>query len=859
MRANRINIDAIDAPFSRCDRIIEWLLISLLAFMPLAFGAVEAWSEEVVIALTAAISICFLLKLIIEKNTRPLWSWAYVPVALFILVAVLQLIPLPTSLASAISPNTVATKKELLGDLPNSGALLESITLSFYPNATRHDLRLVLAVAAIFLVVVNIYRRPDQIKRLLVAIAIIGGSIAVLALAQNILGNGRIYWIVPTGHNKAYSGTFINHSHYGQFMNLSIGAALALIMVKLHETFVGRKVTPAAVAECLGSPQARVIWLLVGMIILGMTTVVVSLSRGAMLSMLVAGAVTTLVLSLSKPLRGQSWIIVLMALGAFIGVLFIGFDAVCDRLATLRQLSQAEAGRWQIVKDIATAWTKFPLLGTGLGTHEVVYPMFDRATIPALASHAENEYAQAAEETGIIGLILLLAFAVSVWISQVRIVKTRSVPIRSAAYGLGFGLIAITVHSLSDFGQHLPANAFLTVISCGLLVGLTGTGKKADPFAGFAGASRRSGGLRVAALICTSIVFAWALIGANRARIAEAHWAKALAAEQNLSRKDWHGSDEEYVDLIRYAAAASDFEPANVSYRHWLNVYRWQSISRITDPNTGRVIIPEQVMKSVRRIAQELHDARLLCPTYGATCSVVGQLEKFILDNPDGAERIRKGFRLAPSDPTACFVAGLLDAEQGKTQASYAKLSRAVQLDGRMFSDAVRLCIGHLDRPDLAVTLAGESTYRLSQVADVLVEMEEHEELAEKAREQVVALLKEKCSQPDAPAAAFASMASIYRREGDKEAAIEHYRRALALEYSQVQWRFNLAQLLAETDRIPEAIHEARIGLRLRPQFKAARKLIADLSVLPGAVVQESPPPLSALGTGQEKRAFGGP
>ena len=831
----------IDLPFSGFDRIIEWLLISLLAFMPLAFGAVEAWSEEVVIALVAAISICFLLKLVFEKNTRPIWSWAYVPVALFILVAVFQLIPLPTSLVSAISPNTVATKKELLGDLPNSGALFKFMTLSFYPSATRHDLRLVLAVAAVFFVVANVYRRPDQIKRLLAAIAIIGGSIAALALAQNVLGNGKIYWIVATGYTKAYSGTFINHSHYSQFMNLSIGAALALIMVKLHESFISKRVTPAAVAKYVSSPQAKLIWLLVGMIILGMTTVVVSLSRGGMLSMLIAGAVTTLALSSHKSLRGHGWIIVLMALGAFSAVLLIGFDAVCDRLTTLRQLSQAEGGRWQIVKDIATAWTKFPLLGTGLGTHEVVYPMFDRATIPALASHAENEYAQAAEETGIVGLILLLAFWVSIWGTQVRILITRSVPIRSAAYGLGFGLIAILVHSLSDFGQHLPANAFLSAVSCGLLLGLAGTGKKTNLSARFAGVSRWSTGLRIAALVCVSIVSAWALIYSNRFRLAETHWAKALAAEQTLSRKDWQGSDEEYVDLIRHAAAAADYEPANVNYRHWLNIYRWHSISRITDPNTGTVIIPEQVIKSVHRIVQELHDARLLCPTYGATCSVVGQLERFILGDPNGEERIRKGFRLAPNDPTACFVAGLLDAEQGETEASYAKLNRAVQLDGRLFDEVVYLCIGRLGRPDLAVTLAGESTYRLNHVANVLVEMEEQKELVEKARAQVITLLKKKCSQPDAPAAAFASMASIYGREGDNKMAIEHYRRALALDYSHVQWRLNLARLLAETDKIPEAIHEARIGLRLRPQFKAAQKLIADLSVLPGAVAQENP------------------
>ena len=70
------------------------------------------------------------------------------------------------------------------------------MTLSFYPNATKHNLRLVLAIAGVFVVVLNVFRRPDQIKRLLVAITAIGGVIAAIALAQNIFGNGKIFWLV---------------------------------------------------------------------------------------------------------------------------------------------------------------------------------------------------------------------------------------------------------------------------------------------------------------------------------------------------------------------------------------------------------------------------------------------------------------------------------------------------------------------------------------------------------------------------------------------------------------------------------------------------------------------------------------
>ena len=114
-----------------------------------------------------------------------------------------------------------------------------------------------------------------------------------------------------------------------------------------------------------------------------------------------------------------------------------------------------------------------------------------------------------------------------------------------------------------------------------------------------------------------------------------------------------------------------------------------------------------------------------------------------------------------------------------------------------------------------------------------------HKDIVEQTQARVVELLKEKCSKPDAPASALASLANIYKKENDNEAAIENYRRALALDYGQVRWRFSLAKLLAETGRVSEAIHEARICLRTRPHFKPAEQLIADLSVLPDVAIEE--------------------
>jgi len=532
-----------------------------------------------------------------------------------------------------------------------------------------------------------------------------------------------------------------------------------------------------------------------------------------------------------------------MTLGAFICILYVGFDAVYDRLVTLQQFNQYE-DRLQIIKDVAVAWTRFPVLGTGLGTHEVVYPMFDRSTIPALAAYAENEYAQAAEETGLIGLAALSIFGILVWKSYVSNIRSGFTPIRSAAYGLGFGLLAIMIHSLSDFGQHLPANAMLSVVSCALLLGLARIRKKHSPAVEFAKVPHGSRGLRIAASVCVAGVWAWVLLGANNARLAEASWEKALVVEQSIMKRDWQAGDEEYADLISNAAAAAAYQRDNVKYQYWLNVYRWKSISRLTDPpQTGEVIVPERAMDAVHRIVDELHKARLLCPTYGATYCVVGQLEKSALNNPSGAEHIRKGFQLAPCDPTACFVAGLLDTEEQKIDESFEKFSRAVELDSGFFKNVADVYVNHLNRPDLALAIAGDNINWLSYVADTLAEMEIRNGIIVETRAKVIELLKQKCSEHDAPASAHASLANICRSEKDNEAAIEHYCRAVELDDSQVQWRFALARLLADAKRIPEATREAKICLRLRPQCKAAERLLADLSALPRTVTEENRAP----------------
>ncbi|MBN2313781.1 MAG: hypothetical protein JXM79_07615, partial [Sedimentisphaerales bacterium] len=342
----------------RLDFAIEALLTTLLAFMPFAFGADRAWSKEVVIALSGMIVVCFLLKVLHHGDQGLIGSWSYLLLALFVLVAVFQLIPFSTHFVRIISPNTIALRQELLGDLPGADTLLKTASLSFYANATRHDLRLIVSIAAVFVVTVNFFRSPDQIKRLLMTIALIGGIVAAFTLIQFLFRNGKIYWFIDWKRSQAISGPFVNHNNYAQFMNLSIGAALGCILVSLHEYFAGRKVTPFVIYDYLSSRSAKFFWLLVIIVTVGIATIFISLSRGGMVSLLIASVFMTLLLVSRPSLKGRGWIMAIIALGAFACILFVGFDAVYARYGDL-SLSMSLKARMQIMRDLVSSYGQF--------------------------------------------------------------------------------------------------------------------------------------------------------------------------------------------------------------------------------------------------------------------------------------------------------------------------------------------------------------------------------------------------------------------------------------------------------------------------------------------------------------------
>ncbi|MDD5010549.1 MAG: O-antigen ligase family protein [Phycisphaerae bacterium] len=802
-------------------RVIEILLICLIAFMPFAFGAVEAWSEQVVVVLSSAILFLFLLQKILNPQEGFTRTFAYLPLLLLFFIIVLQIIPLPQGIVSALSPQTVSLKKELLDSTGGTQQNWDKLTISFYPSATKHNLRIIFAIVSIFMVVLNNFKSYEQIKRLLKAIVCIGASVAALAIIQNVIGNNKIYWFVPAPL-KANSGPFINHSHFGQFMNLSIGAAAALLLLKLREDFRSRRTTAANIFEYFDTSQARGLWSLAAMISISAAAVFASLTRGGMVSMLMAMCAVVLLLAMRRSLRQHGWLVFVIALCAFVCLLYTGFDAVYDRFATSSLLDSYQT-RIEIIKDLLNPARQFAVLGTGLGTHSVIYPMFQSISTVLRFRFAENEYIQLLEEAGITGFVIMLIFGAIVAVNFVKAIRNKESDISITAYGLGFGLIAILIHSVSDFGQHLPANAALSAIFCALIITL-GQSKKDN----ISIKPVRIGAIIL--LVLTTAVSVWSINESQKTRIAEGWWEKASVIEKKLVADNIQGSDDDFERLISYGTKAVQAQPGNIEYRYWLNVWRWWEAGRQIDSDVGG--LSNEGMEKTYGIVADLKDARFLCPTFGPIYCLMGQLQKFILFEPVGEDNIRKGVMLEPNNELALFAAGCLDISEDKPVESFEKFRKSIQLRSTFFKDIVKIYIEQAKRPDLAIEIAADNIQQLKYVEAVLAQSEDFKPYAETAQ---LKMLEAAESAVLKNAAALDDLIFLgdYYKNSEPEKAAEYLSAALLQDYGNSRLRLKYAEVLAETGRFEEAIQQARICLKLNPGSKQAKRLIAELSVRP--------------------------
>ncbi|HVT88807.1 MAG TPA: O-antigen ligase family protein [Tepidisphaeraceae bacterium] len=803
------------------------LLTSAFIFAPAAFGAATAWGRLVLIGILGLATVALLVGLL-RGDVDPVQSWTYLPIALFVLLVIFQQIGIPASLMQLVSPQTVAIKQNLLSRVGQANAL-DSNAISFYTLGSQRDLRVILCAAVTFVIVLHLCRDSKQIERLLIVVSLIGLGCAVLTISQAAFDMNTIYGVVPAGHKA--SGPFTNHSHFAQFMNLSIGAALGLFLSRIPVFGDRNNVNFASIRYAIGEAPRALIFLCGATIILGTLAVFLSLSRVGIISLVAAGGFTATLLVWCHGGHGRASALLIFVLVCFAGLLVAGIDPIFERLGTLRNIDAEDGGRWQTIKDVAVAWRQFPLFGTGLGTFQYVYPMYDHTNVPRIATHAENEYAQLMTETGLVGVTLFLVFIGMVVAKFIRVVRSQRSSLQASAFGICFGMIAVFIHSNTDFGQHVPANAILAASLLAVLVNLVDLPGRVVHEVAVTPLihSRFRPFSSIISIILLAIGLGWSLLGEVRSARAEAAFARASGLATELKKVEWQADNDTYVTLLSDAAAASEFEPRDVEYRYWLNVYRWQSISRMKDRATGQILLNEVGIANTKRIIGEFDKTIALCPTFGPTYWMDGRLRQNILGDSDGEKLIDLAYDLARQDANIALDAASLDFQAGNLDAGMTKLRHSIELRPNWASRAALVCLAQSDNAELAASLVHGDVQGLLDLASELGVRAKNIAIAQRCQREARELLEAKAAEKSISADALVQLADLDLRDGRIDSGIAMYRRALQLNYVQLDWRMRLARALAKHGLQAEAEQEARICLRLSPQMSDASKFIDEL------------------------------
>ncbi|QDS96942.1 O-antigen ligase family protein [Adhaeretor mobilis] len=827
---------------SRWDWFFLVVLACLLLFLPFSLGAVEPWSELVVVSTACLLVIGLLVRTWLDRSFRVAWSWTYLPLACVLALIIFQLMRLPSGLLEAISPRTTQLRGELLGPLassPQAGS-----NLSLYAYETAHDLRMALVFTALFVTTVSVFRSSEQIRRALLVVFLVGCAEASIALLQILSLSTSIHWGWVNRGSVVTSGSFLNHSHFCQFVNLTLGAGVALLLVQMKQDNRRGRGHASRLVDLKGSRYLRPI---TG-IVLCAVAVFTSMGRNGVLSLLLASGVVGVLLFRRGVLSVRGWALGMVPWCVALVLFLTCFDTVYDRLATFEDRQHLDT-RLEMTSSTLRAWWDFPLWGTGLGTHEYVFPLYDVNTTTSMAEHADNDWAQLLEEFGVVGGVAVLAFVLSIFYVAGRLMISGKTALSTAAFGLCIGLLATAWHSLSDFGQHLPGIFSVTAVVAGLVVAIARreaykTNARKPRSSSGPSFPRLSRGLwRLLATGCLLLVCWWAVAGAFSSYRGAAWNNIALGIERQISERDWQGSDEDYVDLITATQQASEAEPRNVKFGHLLNLSRWRSISRVRDPKTGQIMLEPEALPFVSRIAEELAGLRLACPVYGPLYGLEGELRLLVLGEPLGSDLIQQAARLIPYDPQANLLAGQLAVREGRDSEAVDYLNRAVALSPTQFQRVARLYLEEMQRPQLAVDLAGDNYQRMKQLSQIIENIESvrssqtssvsNRQLIEELESLALARLRELVSTGEASASEIANLAVAELQDENPDAAIDLYRRALGQRYGQVSWRLALARVLITVGDHEQAIREARICLRLSPELQAARQIIGDLSVLP--------------------------
>jgi len=393
-------------------RFVRVGICALLAFGVLAFGAVEEWAQAVLQVGAAILLVFWALRLYRRKSEQLMIPPEFLPLSAFALVVVVQWV--------------------------------------FRLTASRYYTRSELQLLALYMIVVFLmsqaYSRSGHWRNFMWFLMSLGFFVSIFGILQHLTFNEKLYWFRPMRFGGLPFGPYVNRNHFAGFAEMVIPVALVPLV--------------------LGKVRRERLFLVALFALVPIVALFLSASRGGIVSFAVQIAVLALLLLVRK-IRGRNVIVGgMVVLLAMMTVSWIGVQQVLQRFSGIQSLEVSVGKRTAMRQDTWRLFLDHPVMGTGLGTLEMVFPPYDSLYDGKVVNHAHNDYLEALAETGAVGGFCCALFLGVLLLNSMKGLADLGTSF-AAALNLS-GLIAcvgILVHSLVDFNLHIPANALLFFVS----------------------------------------------------------------------------------------------------------------------------------------------------------------------------------------------------------------------------------------------------------------------------------------------------------------------------------------------------------------------------------------------------------
>ena len=396
-------------------RIIRIGICVLITFAVLAFGAVESWSESVLQIGAALLFVWWGLLMATGRGEEIRWSPVIWPLLGLEFIALLQFL----------------------------------VPLSMYPYLTKLELLRMTSYFILLFLSGQAFRTPRQWREFAWFIVLLGFSVAVFAVLQDLTFNGKLYWFREMRYGGMPYGPYVNRNHFAGLMELLIPMGLAMLAVP----GVRRQQMPL---------MALLAAMPVGALLL-------SASRGGIIGF---GCEVIVLVILLWIRRGEkkhlfTFLLALVLAGGLVG--WLGVGQVIQRFSQIRNPEVTEGRRISMARGAYHIFRDHPWIGSGVGTMVSVYPAYETAYDATIVDHVHDDHFELLAETGVPGALCWLTFIILLAMYGLKNVSAHQDPVvRSVQLGTVVGCVGLLAHSFVDFNLHIPANALLFYLMAGM-------------------------------------------------------------------------------------------------------------------------------------------------------------------------------------------------------------------------------------------------------------------------------------------------------------------------------------------------------------------------------------------------------